>query len=180
MRFSLFVLAMLVLAGQLSCGAVTPELGPVDGSYVGTNSAFEIQVTRRPEIEGPVPGAHYSFASRRVGDTAWVPIVTVRHDDGVDLPRDRIHFVDRHTAYLSMCSTYAVTCDGGATWNVWNASSASWSRGLINYGLIESVAVVADGSGTMRLNDIAVSRGGPPSATTSDFGRAWLPASTPN
>ena len=164
----------------LSCGPVVPELGPPDGSFVGSSQSLEIRVTRRPELEGPVAGAHYAFESRRAGETEWRPVSTVRHDDWVDLPSDRIHFVGCNTAYLSMCSTFAVTTDCGESWSVWEASTVTWARGLVNYGLIQTVVVQANGEGTMTLNDVALRRGGPHLAQTADFGRTWLPAPTPN
>ena len=171
------ILGVTIFSG---CMPVIPELGPADGSYVGSSPTLEIRVTRRPEVEGPVPGAQYAFESRQVGETQWRPIATVRHDDWVDLPSNRIHFVDQNTAYLSMCSLFAVTTDGGARWHVWDAGKVAWSRGLVNYGLIESVVVSANGKGTMTLNELAVTRGGPHFAVTSDCGLTWLPASTPN
>ena len=178
--FGAVVAALVGVMILAACVPVIPELGPADGSYVESSPSLEIRVTRRPEVEGPVPGAHYAFESRRVGETQWRPVATVRHDDWVDLPSDRIQFVDQNTAYLSMCSIFAVTTDGGASWHVWDAAKVAWARGLVNYGLIESVAVSANGTGTMTLNELAVSRGGPHFAVTTDFGRTWLPASTPN
>ena len=175
------LVAVLVGAtATVSCGPVASDLGPVDDEFVASSSTLEIRVSRRPELEGPLPGAHYAFESRQSGAAQWRPVASIRHDDPVDLPRDRIHFVDKNTAYLSMCSSFAATSDGGASWHVWCASDVEWSRKLVNYGLIQSVAVAANGEGTMTLNDVAVRRGGPRLAVTTDFGRSWLPAPTPN
>lgn len=136
------------------------------------NGTFMMRVTARPEkaLVG-IPGANYVFESAAVGSDDWREIMTFRHDDQVDLPRDQIRFVDERVGYVFMGWMFAVTTDGGRNWSVWNAAKQlpNWRT---NYRLIDDVRVDADGGGMMRLNTLDERQQGT-ELFTRDYGRQW-------
>ena len=184
-RKTIAILATILGLALLSVAAAekyyfTPRVGAITDSLTAPGPTFQVRVECRDETGAWLPGAYYEFASRPNGDEAWHTIMTVRHDDPVALPANQIRFVNGQVGYVWMCWCYAVTTDGGRRWSVWDASKIPDVARLQNYGLIEDVALGADGKGTMRLNDLAVARGGPPQLYTVDYGQTWAPPATPN
>jgi len=173
----LTALGMILLFSMLglSCVIFTRphrSTAPLE-TWLTENKAFRIRVTSYEEKDANVSGTYYVFESTPKGSTAWHEIMTLRHDDRPDLPKDKIRFLNDETGYLFMEWIYAVTTDGGHSWSVWDATRDvpdwQWSK----YGVIKDVLIDADGSGTMMLTAITDPNTQAPAFITHDFGRHW-------
>ena len=142
-------------------------------TWLTKNKAFKIRVTSYEEKDANASGTNYVFESTSKGSTAWHEIMTLRHDDRPDLPKNKIRFLNDETGYLFMEWMYAVTTDGGHSWSVWDATRDVpdwlWSK----FGVIKDVMINLDGSGTMLLTPITDANINPQAFTTHDFGRHW-------
>ena len=135
---------------------------------------FSIRVTAFDESgAGMVPGAYYKFESAQGAGPDWREVMTFRHDGPVPIPRDQVRRAGESVAYLFMGWMYAVTTDGGDSWTVWDAARDLPGWRCCNYGLIQDVALNADGTGTMTCKVIDAGRGEIPTLVTTDFGRTW-------
>ncbi|MGH9971107.1 MAG: hypothetical protein ACREBG_25390 [Pyrinomonadaceae bacterium] len=166
-----FLVSML----SLSCVMFSrPHRGkdPLE-TWLTENNAFRIRVTSYEEKDANVSGTYYVFESTAKASTAWHEIMTLRHDDRPDLPKDQIRFLNDETGYLFMEWMYAVTSDSGKTWSVWDATRDvpdwQWSK----YGVIRDVRIEPGGSGTMLLKPISDPNSKVPTFRTHDFGRHW-------
>lgn len=138
------------------------------------NGSFRIRLDCHRERNGGfLPGAYYIFLAGPGESEEWTEFMRLRHDDQTPPLPDQIRFVSRDVGYAFMTWKYGVTTDGGATWTVWDASSDSQLGSSVNYGFIEDVEILPDGTGSMRLNNLAQQRGAPATLVTSDFGKHW-------
>lgn len=174
-RLAALGMILLVSVLGLSCVIFTRphrSKAPLE-TWLSENTAFRIRVTSYEEKDANVSGTYYVFESTSKGSTAWHEIMTLRHDDRPDLPKDQIRFLNDETGYLFMEWMYAVTTDGGNNWSVWDATRDvrdwQWSK----YGVIREVRIEPDGSGTMLLKPIADPNSKVPTFRTHDFGRHW-------
>jgi hypothetical protein len=156
-RLAALGIILLVSMSSLSCVIFTRphrSTAPLE-AWLTENKAFRIRVTSYEEKDANVSGTYYIFESTSKRSTAWHEIMTLRHDDRPDLPKDQIRFLNDETGYLFMEWMYAVTTDGGNSWSVWDATRDvpdwQWSK----YGVIRDVRIELDGSGTMLLKPIA-------------------------
>jgi hypothetical protein len=151
-----------------------PRVGAIAESWETSNPTFKVRVERHYEENGGfVAGAYYVFRSAPAGSAAWRDIMTFRHDDPVDIPRDQVRFVNDRIGFVFMGWMYAVTTDGGATWSVWDAGSNLPKWECCNYRLISDVRLEPDGTGSMTLSPIQDRRGEVPQLRTKDYGRHW-------
>ena len=134
-----------------------------------SNEKFRIRITGYQE--GVWTGAKYVFQSALVGREDWREITSFRQDNPVLIPRNQVGFVNEQIGYVFMTWTYAVTTDGGSTWQVWNLEEDLPDWECCNYGLIRSVSINSSGIGKMELggtNQFELQE-----LRTTDFGRRW-------
>lgn len=156
-----------------SCGH--SSRGKILEIWKTSNSTFSVQVSAYAEENGGfVAGAYYVFSSAKSGTNSWHEFMVFKHDDPVPIPRDQVQLAKDKMGYVFMGWMYAVTIDGGGNWSVWNALTdlPNWTYG--NYGIIQTVIISADGSGTMTFSPIPERRGEPPVLCTKDYGRHWI------
>jgi hypothetical protein len=165
---------MILLASTLSLSCVIltrphRSTAPLE-TWLRENKAFRIRVTSYEEEDANVSGTYYVFESTSKGSAAWHEIMTLRHDDRPDLPKNQIRFLNE---YLFMEWMYVVTTDGGNSWSVWDATRDvpdwEWSKN----GIIRDVRIEPDGSGVMLLTAIADPNSKSPTFRSHDFGRHW-------
>jgi hypothetical protein len=153
---------------------VRPYRAEITDTFEKTNNVFRIRVNQHAEKGlGFVPGAYYVFQFAEVASNDWQEIMTFRHDDPVEIPRDQVRFVNDQTGYVFMGWMYAVTTDGGRTWSVWNAQQDLPKWDCCNYRLVEDVELSSDGAGRMKIDTIAGRQGEVPELYTQDYGRHW-------
>jgi len=150
-----------------------PYMGRVIESWEKSNQTFKVRVDSHAEENTFVGGAYYVFRSAPSGSDTWREIMTFRHDDPNPIPRDQAQFVNDSVGYVFMGWMYAVTTDGGASWSIWNAEKDLPKWLCCNYGLIASVNLQSDGTGTMILAPIPKRQGEVPQLHTKDFGKHW-------
>jgi hypothetical protein len=148
-------------------------MGRVIESWEKSNQTFTVRVESHTEENAFLPGAYYVFHSAPSGSDTWREIMTFRHDDPHLIPRDQVRFVNDRVGYVFMGWMYAVTADGGASWSIWNAEKDLPKWVCCNYGLIASINLQPDGTGTMILNPIPNRQGEVPQLYTKDFGQHW-------
>ncbi len=132
-----------------------------------SNNVFKVRVTAYAEENpGFVGGAYYVFESAPSSSNDWRKITTVHSDDPVPIPRQQIRFVSSHVGYAFMIWMYAITTDGGVTWNVWNAFDQlpQWR----DHPAIDQVQIDSDGTGRMTFRAAGV-----PQLRTTDYGKHW-------
>lgn len=174
MRRTFTLVFALIAFSIYTVGCANIFMGEITESWDSSNERFKIRVERRAERDAfLLPGAYYVFQSAPVGSDSWKEIFTFRHDDPVPIPRERIRLVNEQVGYAFMGWMYAVTIDGGKTWQVWDADKDMQNCECSNYGLIKDVRLVADGSGTMELNRVPLRIGKLPELYTTDYGRHW-------
>jgi hypothetical protein len=150
-----------------------PYMGRVTESWEQSNQTFKLRVDRHAEENSVVGGAYYVFRSAPSGSDTWRDIMTFRHDDPNPIPRDQVQFLNDRVGYVFMGWMYAVTTDSGASWSIWNAEKDLHQWLCCNYGLIVSINLQLDGTGTMILNPIPKRQGEVPQLHTKDFGQHW-------
>lgn len=129
-------------------------------------------VTAYSEHKSFVPGAYYSFEAVD-SSTTKREIMTFRHDDPVPINRDGVAFVNDQIAYAFMGWMYAVTTDGGTSWQLWSAEKELPGWTCCNYRLIQEVRLSPDGTGRMKLNPTFHQRDQISELSTQDYGRHW-------
>lgn len=171
--FSKVILACIVIALASGCDIFSrPRQGrKINGRWEGSNNIFKVRVTAYAEEGGGfVAGAYYIFESAAVGSDNWREVMTVRHDDPVEIPREQVRFVSDQIGYAFMLYKYAVTTDGGTTWSVWDATRdlPYWQR---TRAAIKEVRLVSDGTGMMSLTSFTNEEA--PELYTEDYGLHW-------
>ena len=131
-----------------------------------------VVVTAYAEKNSFVPGAYYVFEA--VDDSGNKrEIMTFRHDDPVPISKSGVVFLNNDIIYVFMGWMYAVTTDGGLSWQVWSADKDLPGWECCNYELIQNVRIAPDGTGRMMLKPIPRRRGEVPELHTRDYGRHW-------
>lgn len=170
-RKALQVTAVLVILGCAVYFLLMPRRGDIIETWETTNGTFKVRVTAYSEKNTfpALGGAYYVFQSAAVGSGEWSEIMTVRHDDPLEIPRDQVRLISDKIGYAFMLYDYAVTTDGGASWSVWNVSDLpDWRRTRAN---IKDVRLTPDGTGTMSLTSSADQKA--PELHTINYGRHW-------
>lgn len=151
-----------------------PSKGEMLETWETANTPFKIRVDRHAERNGGfVPGAYYVFQSASADSDQWREIMTFRHDDPVEIPREQVRFASEQVAYVSMSWMYAVTTDGGNSWRVSKMWDFLPKDEKCLYGCIEDLRIDANGAGEARLNIIASPKDKLKILETSDFGKTW-------
>lgn len=174
MRFVIFLIAPLFFA--FSCAL---DQGPRRGEEVlerweTSNASFSIRVTSFNEVGGFPSGAYYVFESASGSSNLnWHEIIVFRHDDRIAIPTANIRLQNDRVGYMFIGWKYAVTTDGGRTWNVWDAQKDLENWRCCNYSLIREVTMSDSGDGEMYLNPLPQNRNQVSLLRTEDFGMHW-------
>lgn len=137
-----------------------------------SNKTFKVRVTAYAEENGGfVGGAYYVFESTPLGSDTWREIMTFRHDDPIPIPREHVRFLNDQIGYVFMVYKYAVTTDGGATWQTWDIVSdlLDWQN---NRAAIKDVKIDENGAGVMNLDPFS-DRPKVTELFTKDYGLHW-------
>ncbi len=173
------VILLAVLAAF--CRYQEPCLGNIDITHQnGWQGIFVIKVERRLEKCKLLPGAHYTFLSRRGNSENWQEIMTFRYDDPIGVSSENIHIVNDKVAYIFLIDRYAVTTDSGKTWKIWDAEKdlTDWKRAedeYPNWARIVEINIAENGSGKMKLERLSGKKGLIIELNTDDFGKTWIP-----
>ena len=166
-----YALLVLVMSASLYCAS---RPGRVTSSWETAAAPIRIRVLRLAEEHGGfVSGAYYRFQATIPNTSTWRDVITFRHDDPVEIPKDQVRVQSDRIAYFFMGWAYAVTTDGGASWSIWNAEHDLPGWQGFNYRLINDVRLESTGTGTMSLNVFPGRAGEIPALFTNDFGKHW-------
>lgn len=149
------------------------QQGKVVDCWEVSNAEFKVRVTAYRENALYAPGAIYVFQSAAVGSNDWYDILTVRTDEPIPIPREKIRFVSDQIGYFFMSGHYSVTTDGGRTWSIWDAERDLAYRHYNLWPSIKEVNIELDGAGTMVLPPLTDFSGELPVLQTKDYGRHW-------
>ncbi len=160
----------------------TPEIlkSPYKAEIVETwetqNTPFRIRINKHIERGGFMPvlgGAYYVFQSESGScSDQWREITTIRFDDPIDIPRDQVRFANERVAYVFMLGMYAVTKDGGASWNIYDIDDyLSRDKGCLS---IEDLRIDANGTGEVKLKGYTGKTASFKMLETTDFRKRWL------
>ena len=167
---ALFIAAFSVLLLLL----LPPWKGRRLETWETTNATLKIRIDRHAEANGWfVPGAYYVFQSSAPGSDEWGEVMTFRHDDPVDIPREQVRFAGERVAYVFMGWMYAMTADGGRSWRVSEMSDFLPSGEKCLYQCIEDIWIESDGTGEARLQVKASSGYRTRVLKTDNYGRSW-------
>lgn len=161
---------LIVLCGVVACQS---RRGQITDTWETANKTFKVRVRRYAEDNGGfVAGAYYVFESAPLGSENWAQIMTFRHDDPVEIPREQVRFVNDQIGYAFMVYKYAVTVDAGRTWFTWYAVKdlPDWR---LTRPVIDNVEIDPDGKGIMMLTQLATRSKGAAVLRTLDYGRHW-------
>jgi hypothetical protein len=138
------------------------------------NSKFEVRVTsfREQDIFPSLAGASYVFESRALQEDKWTRIMVFNHDNAIPINKNNVVFVNENVCYVFMEWKYAVTINGGKSWEVWDGSEEFLAKSDLRYGLIQNVHLESNGEGTMILR----SNIKPRILYTKDYGNNWTVA----
>jgi hypothetical protein len=152
--------------------ALETRKGRVFETYLYEAKNFKIKVEARHE-EGLLvwlPGAYYDYLGNTKDSTTWTPIFTLLVDHPVEISKDRIKVVNDNTAYLFDWWMYAITTDGGKSWQTWDGYRTVSQHSGLAYGSIDKVNMDASGAGTMRtINQEGILS----KLYTKDYGKTW-------
>ncbi len=171
--FAIFLKALPLLPFLLIF--IPPSVGERLETWESTNTPFKIRIDRHAQANGNffVPGAYYVFQSAISGSDQWREIMTLRHDDPVDIPREQVRFANDQVAYVFMNWMYAVTTDGGNSWRVSEMRDLLPNGERCFYGFIEDLRIDENGTGEVKLHIIASPKDQTKVLETNDFGRCW-------
>jgi hypothetical protein len=171
---------LVVAVTTLSCGLAlwaiytfSSDRGREIDRWEVANAEFRIRVTTYREKALFTPGAFYVFESALADADDWHEILTLRTDEAVPIPRDRVRFLDNQIAYFFMSNSYAVTTDRGRSWSVWDAKKdLAYSQHNL-WPSIKEVHIDSGGTGKMTLPPLVDQAGTVPPLHTNDYGRNW-------
>lgn len=148
-----------------------------------TNDTFAIRtlVFRERTFWGgsTLLGTHYVFETKGRDEESWREFMSFLQDDPEPINgdrskfvRDRVTFVNDQVAFVYMGWMYAITTNGGQTWDVWNGLNHPLEKGRIGFNAIQDVKLLENGSGTMNL--ALIGNDGPTVLHTKDYGISWV------
>ena len=137
---------------------------------------FEVKAERIPEscsFGAVFAGANYIFSARVENSENWQKIMTIYHDDPIDIPRESLKIINEKVAFAFMYNKLAVTNDGAKTWNMWDVTKLpNWDSDDLGY--IENVEISADGIGSVKLKPISQDVNKVvPEFYSNNFGKIW-------
>ena len=150
--------------------------GEIVETWESTNTPFKIRVNKHIERGGFMPaataGAYYDFQSAAVGSDDWHEIMTFRHDDPIEIQKEKVHFADDKIASVFMGWMYAVTRDGGENWRNAEMKFPSNDNKCL-YNCINELRIDANGTGEIKLNLAGSPKDKLTILETADFGKTW-------
>jgi hypothetical protein len=149
---------------------LSPYKAEVVETWQSTNTPFQIRIQKHIERGG---GAYYDFQSAPAQSNDWQEIMSFRHDDPVEIPKDAVHFTNERVAFLSMGWLYAVTTDGGRNWRVSESAKFLTGEERCGYNCIEDLRIDSNGWGEVKINLISSSAHKLKILQTADFGETW-------
>jgi hypothetical protein len=155
---------------------LSPYKAEVVETWQSTNTPFQIRIQKHIERGGFMPvlgGAYYDFQSAPAQSNDWQEIMSFRHDDPVEIPKDAVHFTNERVAFLSMGWLYAVTTDGGRNWRVSESAKFLTGDERCGYNCIEDLRIDSNGWGEVKINLISSSAHKLKILQTADFGETW-------
>lgn len=181
MKRVIAVLICFVVAILIVKVLPTPEFlqSPYKAEVVETwetaNTPFRIRVDKHIERGGfmaALNGAYYVFQSESGSCTnQWREVMTIRHDDPNDIPREQVRFAGDKVGYFFMNSDYAVTNDAGESWRIFKICE------FLPIGEqcsgITDLRINADGTGEVKIYSSAKYKDRLNVLETKDFGRSW-------
>jgi hypothetical protein len=167
--FVLVVLLAIFLSGCIGKGQILE-------TWQTSHASLLIRIDKHQEIGGFMPtlnGAYYVFHSKPADSDQWHEIMTFRHDDSIDIPKNNVHFAGDKITSVFMGWMYAVTTDGGDNWRVSNIWDFLSNGEKCLYRCIEDLKIEASGTGEIKLHIIAGSKDNLKILKTNDFGESW-------
>lgn len=171
-----FVLAILIVKF-----VPMPEVlkSPYKAEVVETwqieHAPFRIRVDKHIERGGfmaVLNGAYYVFQSESgKNSNQWREVMTIRHDDPNDIPREQVRFAGDKVGYFFMNSNYAVTDDAGESWRIFKICDFLSSREQCSG--IKNLQIDANGMGEVKINSDAKYKENLKILQTTDFGKSW-------
>ncbi len=170
---STIVFCLLLLFEQGCAFGPGGGRGEVIDQWENSVQGLKIRVTEYKEAR-PVYLTHffYVFESSGAASGDWHEIMCVKNDDDVPLPRDQIRILNDQIAYVFMNEKYAVTTNGGRSWNVWEAIPENLPK-LQFSANIRDVQINIDGNGIMQLGSLLNGQITTLTVSTKDHGRHW-------
>lgn len=170
--FSTIVFCVLLLLGQGCAFGPGGGRGEVVEQWENSLEGLKIRVTEYKEAN-PVYLTHFFYVfESSAASGGWHEIMCVKNDDDIPLPRDQIRVLNDQIAYVFMNEKYAVTTDGGRSWNVWEATPENLPE-LQFAANIRDVRINIDGTGIMQLRSLVSGQIATVTISTKDHGRHW-------
>jgi len=153
----------------------SPYKAEVVETWETQNTPFRIRVDKHIERGGfmaVLNGAYYVFQSESgKNSNQWREVMTLRHDDPNDIPREQVRFAGDKVGYLFMNSDYAVTNDAGESWRIFKICeflpSGEQCKGITD------LRIDVDGTGEVKIYSSAKYKDHLKVLETTDFGRSW-------
>jgi hypothetical protein len=172
----IIIILLAVIVGfrrfQNPCGET------IDLTYQnGWQGSFQVKIERKPETCGFAPalaGANYIFSSREENSENWQEIMTIYHDDPVEISKKSIQILNERTAAVFMNQKFAVTTDKGQTWTAWDIDKDLGLEKHTKFRSISHINFDEDGFAVMVID--AVSNNGRKygsSFMSHNFGKTW-------
>jgi hypothetical protein len=147
------------------------QSNPLLESFETTNGVFRLRITSFAQggIFLAVGGANYLFEVQ-TDDGQWREIMTVEHDDILPISDSSLRYANEKVGFVFFRGKYAVTTNGGITWQLWDKIRTTVSKDNLPCAISE-VNLESNGMGVMslkcNLNLVNLS--------TANFGVDWQP-----
>lgn len=147
----------------------------VVSTWSKTNEVFQITVQSYVSDQVEPQGTYYTFkcATKARGYEDTETIMTLRLDTAISLPQESIVFFNEKTGYVYLGWLFAMTNDGGETWHLWDAEMELPDWQCCDQGLIRSVQILPDGTGSMALQHDLQQPEELTNLRTKDYGQHW-------
>jgi hypothetical protein len=171
-----FVLAILIVKFVPMPEVLkSPYKAEVVETWETQNTPFRVRVDKHIERGGfmaVLNGAYYVFQSESgKNSNQWREVMTLRHDDPNDIPREQVRFAADKVGYFFMGNDYAVTNDAGESWRIFKICDFLPSDEQC--AGIKDLQIDADGRGQVTIHSSSKYQDGLKVLETTDFGRSW-------
>jgi len=152
-----------------------PRRAELFDSYVYETLGFKIKAETRYQEGGLLPlfNAYHDYYVKTDESDHWRLILTLIWDDPLKIPEDQIRNVSDDVTYLFIGWMYAVTTDGGESWETWNGNPKVAQLMGTGYGFIDEIQMDANGLGVM---SVVNGQGELTELHTNNFGKTWKKA----
>ena len=155
------VLTMLLAVG---CGS-----GRVEQCVDGSTAAIGLRVLERESFGF---SSWYIIEARSPASNEWRTVARFHTEDRYKIPTDAVTVANGQLAYVVLYPIFAVTSDGGKTWDTWDSCRDGPSRGFSNQWYMTRAELRPDGSGSLYFNAIDPPWDRVTRLATSDFGKS--------